>query len=130
MAKSRDLAKERYWRGVVRRFESSGLGARRFCAGRALRTASVLVAANITTASSKRRPTAREIGSGKADHDSGDQQRESSFLPVAFPLSVGGPIEVVHPRGHLIRVPTIFDKAALGNILAVIDASAGTSGEQ
>ena len=31
MAKSRDLAKERYWRGIVRHFETSGLGARRFC---------------------------------------------------------------------------------------------------
>lgn len=30
MAKSRDLVKERYWRGVVRRFEASGLGCRRF----------------------------------------------------------------------------------------------------
>ena len=28
MAKSRDLAKERYWRGIVRCFETSGPGAR------------------------------------------------------------------------------------------------------
>jgi len=31
MAKSRDAAKEQYWRRVIRRLEASGLGVRRFC---------------------------------------------------------------------------------------------------
>jgi hypothetical protein len=43
---------------------------------------------------------------------------------------MGNPIEVVHPRGHVLRVPAIFDPTALGRILAVIDTSAGSSGEQ
>jgi hypothetical protein len=34
---------------------------------------------------------------------------------------MGGPIEVVHPRGHVIRVPAIFDSTALGRVLAAID---------
>jgi hypothetical protein len=37
---------------------------------------------------------------------------------------------VVHPRGHVIRVPAIFDAAALGHILAAIDAPAGACGKQ
>jgi hypothetical protein len=37
---------------------------------------------------------------------------------------------VVHPRGHVIRVPAIFDVTALGHILAVIDAPAAASGRQ
>jgi hypothetical protein len=44
-----------------------------------------------------------------------------------MPFSVGGLIEVVHPRGHVIRVPAIFDATALGNILAAIDAPASAS---
>jgi hypothetical protein len=47
-----------------------------------------------------------------------------------MPFSIGGPIEVVHPRGHVIRVPTIFDATALSHILAAIDAPAGASGDQ
>ena len=31
MAKSRDVVKERFWRGVIQRLEASGLGTRRFC---------------------------------------------------------------------------------------------------
>jgi hypothetical protein len=49
---------------------------------------------------------------------------------VGLPFSVAGPIEVVHPRGHVIRVPAIFDPAALGRILAAIDAPADSSGEE
>jgi hypothetical protein len=49
---------------------------------------------------------------------------------VGVPFSVAGPIEVVHPRGHVIRVPAIFDAAALSRILAAIDAPAGASGGQ
>ena len=62
--------------------------------------------------------------------DRGDRREGSPFLPVGIPFSVGGPIEVVHPRGHVIRVPAIFDAAALGHILAAIDAPAGASGGQ
>jgi hypothetical protein len=47
-----------------------------------------------------------------------------------MPFSVGGPIEVVHPRGHVIRVPAIFDATALSHILAAIDAPAGASRDQ
>jgi hypothetical protein len=54
----------------------------------------------------------------------------SPFLPVALPFSVGVPIEVVHPRGHVIRIPAIFDEVALKRILAVLDVSADLSGEE
>jgi hypothetical protein len=47
---------------------------------------------------------------------------------VGIPFSVGEPIEVVHPRGHVIRVPVIFDATTLGHILAAIDGPAGASG--
>jgi hypothetical protein len=131
MAKSRDLAKERYWRRLVRQFETSGLGARDFCAREGLSEHRLYWwrrTLRQRRASFMRRP--RETGSAEIHHGGDGQQRESSFLPVAFPLSVGSLIEIVHPRGYVIRVPAIFDEAALGNILAVIDVPAATSGGQ
>ncbi len=131
MAKSRDLAKERYWREIVRRFETSGVGARRFCAREGLSEQRLYWwrrTLRQRCPSIVRRP--RETGTAEVHHGGDDQQRESSFLPVAFPPSVGSAIEIVHPRGYVIRVPAIFDQAALGNILAVIDVPPGTSGGQ
>ena len=140
MAKSRDATKERYWRGVIRRFEASGLGPRRFCQreglsehrlhwwrrtlrqrdqGRARRPGSSGTRKAVRGKAGK--PVReRTGGSVRGDHGS-----DSPFLSVGLPFSVGGSIEVVHPRGHVIRVPAIFDSTALGCILAAIDASAG-----
>ena len=67
-------------------------------------------------------------GDGARNH--GRQEDHSPFLPVSLPLSLGVPIEVVHPRGHVIRVPAIFDPVALKRILAVLDVSAGSSWEE
>ena len=62
--------------------------------------------------------------------DRGSQGDASAFLPVALPFAVGTPIEVVHPRGHVIRVPAIFDPVALERILAVLDIASGSCGEE
>ena len=37
----------------------------------------------------------------------GRQEDHSAFLPVSLPLSLGVPIEVVHPRGHVVRAATV-----------------------
>ena len=131
MAKSRDAAKERYWQGVIQRLEASGLGVRRFCEREGL-PAHQLYWWRRTLRRRGPCQARRPEGSGRRGRvrNCGGQQGESSFLPVGLPLSVGGPIEVVHPRGHVIRVPAIFDPTALSRILATIDAPAGSSGEQ
>lgn len=59
----------------------------------------------------------------------GFQEDQSPFVPVKLPLSLGSPIEVVHPHGHVIRVPVIFDPEVLKRILAVLDLSAKSLGE-
>ena len=59
----------------------------------------------------------------------GFQEDQSPFVPVKLPLSLGSPIEVVHPHGHVVRVPVIFDPEALKRILAVLDLSAKSLGE-
>lgn len=131
MAKSRDAAKERYWRGVIRRFEASGVGVRRFCEREGLSEHRLhwwRRTLRQRDQGQARRP--RDAGAGGSVRGRGDHGGDSAFLPVGLPFSVGGPIEVVHPRGHVIRVPAVFDSTALGRILATIDASAGASGSQ
>ena len=145
MAKSRDTAKEQYWRTVIRRFEASGLGVRRFCEReglsehrlywwrRKLRQRDQDQARRSGSShqgKAVRGKAGRAVrgGTSKPVRGGGSQVGDSAFLPLGLPFSVGGPIEVVHPRGHVIRVPAVFDPTALGRILATIDASADTSG--
>ena len=170
MAKSHDAAKEKYWRGVIRRQGASGLGPKRFCAQegisehrfywwrRTLRWRDEHDAQHRSQAGGKRRPqgllgeegrdsnTVGKAGSvhgggirrssllsahapGEGARHRGRQEDHSPFLSVSLPLSLGVPIEVVHPCGHVIRVPAIFDAVALKRILAVLDISAGPAGE-
>jgi hypothetical protein len=139
MATSRDLTKERYWRRVIRRFEASGLGVRRFCQREGLsehrlhwwrRTLRQRDQGQARRPGSSGAGKPVRGGAGKLVRGRGSQVGDSAFLPLGLPLSIGGLIEVVHPRGHVIRVPAVFDPTALGRILATIDASAGASEEQ
>jgi hypothetical protein len=68
--------------------------------------------------------------SGDGARNRGHREDHSPFLPVSLPLSFGVPIEVVHPRGHVIRVPASFDPIALKRLLAVLDVPVGPSREE
>jgi hypothetical protein len=48
----------------------------------------------------------------------------TAFIPLKLPalLGLGNVIEVVLPRGHLVRVPAGFDGEALRRILELLDA--------
>jgi hypothetical protein len=37
-------------------------------------------------------------------------------------VSLAGPIEIIHPRGHVVRLGAAFDEKALSRILALLDA--------
>lgn len=130
MTKSRDTSKERYWRGVIRRWEASGLGVRRFCKREGLSENRLhwwRRTLRRRDPGQDRRPQKTKPGKPRRGH--GKRQSESPFLSVGLPFSVGEPIEVVHPRGHVLRIPAIFDASVLKRILAAIDASAD-SGEE
>jgi hypothetical protein len=124
MTKPRDAAKERYWRRLIQRHVASGLGTRRFCGQegvpehqfhwwrRTLRERDHR-AANGENCGDSSRSTKIRDGEGN----------EADFLPVRLPFSLGTPIEVVHPRGYVIRVPAVFDPGVLRRILGALDAS-------
>jgi len=155
MAKSRGAAKEQYWRGVVRRLEASGLGVRRFCEQeglvehrlhwwrRTLRQRDQERAEGPVRGRMDKwaphkpgRPARGKAGSARAAKAvrgtrsglvgrRGERGAKPAFVPVELAVSVVGPIEVVHPRGHVVRVPAVFDVAALGRVLAAIDGQTG-----
>ena len=160
MAKSRDAVKERYWRDVFRRQGASGLGVRQFCVQeglpehrfhwwrRNLRERGIQDG-SVTRGNRRPRdsqaagkpgpvrrsrirpervPSEQAIGNRAVQRDS--QEDRSPFVPVNLPLSLGSPIEVVHPHGHVVRVPVIFDPVTLKRILAVLDVSASSFGEE
>lgn len=120
--------RKRYWRGVIRRLEASGLGPRQFCKRQRLSEHRLhWWRRRLRRDQGQSRRPSSTRGHGRV-RGRGDRGEGSPFLPVGIPFSVGEPIEVVHPRGHVIRVPVIFDATTLGHILAAIDGPAGASG--
>ena len=124
MAKSRDTAKERYWRRLLRRHAASGLGTRRFCAQEGVPEHQFHWWRR-TLRERDRRATADQNGgdSSRSTRVRDGEGNEAEFLPVRLPFSLGGPLEVVHPRGYVIRVPAVFDPGVLRRILGALDAS-------
>lgn len=123
VSKPRDAAKERYWRNLIRRQESSGLGTRRFCNQvgvpehrfqwwrRTLRWRDQHDAVEV-----------HSDDEGQSAHAASEDGR-SMFVPVRLPFSLGASIEVVHPRGYVIRVPGLFDAITLQRILTVLETT-------
>ena len=128
MGKPRDAAKERYWRDLLRRFATSGLGTKRFCAQEGVPEHQFHWWRRRLRQPIRRQPRQRAVALNRTRDASGDAQG-SPFLPVSVPLCLGVPMEVVHPRGHVIRVPALFDAAALGRILATLDRADHSAGE-
>jgi hypothetical protein len=123
MTKSRDASKERYWREVIRRWKASGLEIRRFCKREG-------VSENCfhwwrRTLQRRDPDQGRRPPRTKPEEARRDKRLDKSpFVPVSLPIAVAEPVEVVHPRGHVLRVPARFDAHALSRLLAAIDASA------
>lgn len=128
MSKPRDTAKERYWRDVLRRFGTSELGTKRFCAEEGVPEHQLHWWRRRLRQQVRHQPRQRTVALNQSPAASGDGH-ESPFLPLSVPLPLGVPIEVVHPRGHVIRVPAIFDAAALGRILVALDRCEDPAGE-
>ena len=120
MGKPRDTTKELYWRGLIRRQADSRLGARGFCRREGIPEYQFHWWRRTLQKRDQHRAT-------QAPASGARQAVATPFLSVHLPLSAT--IELVHPRGHVIRVPALFDAAALGRILATLDAAGDSSRE-
>jgi hypothetical protein len=131
MAKARDPVKERYWRQLIRRHAASGLGTRCFCEREGVPEYQFYSWRRSLRERDQHPPRDRErTRSTCPGGDQLSQQAESPFLALQLPMSLGNPIEVVHPRGHVLRIPACFDATALRRILATLDTPADPSGER
>ena len=118
----RDLDKERFWRRALRQWRRSGLSVREYCVEHGLTEAlfyawrRVIAERDQERADDRARPAWRR-----------GQRQESakSDAPVFVPLrvieSASAAIEVVLPRGQVVRIPRGFDADALRQLLAVLD---------
>ena len=116
--------KRTYWREVLERQRESGLSVRQFCREHQLSEASF---------HSWKRKIAGHDRDDAASSENGDRKQPARkqvakqaedvavFIPVRVSAAAGSVLEVVHPRGHVLRVPAAFDAGALRQVLGVLD---------
>ena len=119
----RDPAKEKLWRGTIRRHQESGLSVRDFCEREGLKDGNFL---------RWRRELDRRDREKTPEHPKSatKEPTEPRVSPVFLPVQVvdadrlpsrpAPPIEIVLDGGPTVRVPTGFDPRTLGDILAVL----------
>jgi transposase len=124
MGKPFDPAKERYWRRVLRQQVASGLRVGRFCERE-----------NISchqfywwrrTLEERDRGRTSAVGHGESARR---VTAASPFLAMPLTVSLAAPVEIVHPRGHVVRLGAGFDDQALSRILAMLDAPTASAPE-
>jgi transposase-like protein len=110
-----DPQRRRYWQDVVRRWREGGQSVRAFCRAEGLRESAFYF---------WRRELVR-----RGDRARRQPQATSSspaFLPVKLvgdnPAAAVQGIEIVLPRGRVVRVRAGFDRQALAEVLAVLEA--------
>jgi hypothetical protein len=120
----RDPAKEKHWRGIIQRHQSSGLSVHAFCEREGLKVANLhwwrreLNRRDRDKTTSHPRPSAQP---------STPPSVPPVFLPVRVvettvePSRLTIPIEILLPEGPTVRVPVGFDRRTLGDILAVLE---------
>jgi transposase-like protein len=116
--------KRAYWRDVLERQRESGSSVRQFCREHQISEASFH--------SWKRKIAGHDRGDD-ASSESGDQKQPARrqvakqtenaavFIPVRVSAAGSNALEIVHPRGHVLRVPAVFDEGALQRVLEVLD---------
>ena len=112
---------------MLDRQAASGLSVRQFC-----REAQVSEA---SFHSWKRKLTLGDRPAKKSS-DKGGQKRPAAkpvtkqadnpavFIPVRLSPVANDLVEIVHPRGHVVRLPAVFDETALRRVLHVLDREA------
>jgi hypothetical protein len=110
---NRDLDKEQFWRGVLRRWEGSKLTVSRFCAGHGV---------SVPSFYAWRRIIAERDREPRAPSHSTEARDRPAFLPVNVTPALPSPLlEVVAGSGRIVRIPSNFDAETLRRLLAVLE---------
>lgn len=115
----RDADKERFWRGCVARWRSSGLSVREFCRREALSEPSFY--------SWRRELARREEGEpvcrGAAQPRRQRSQKTNAFMQVhvVAPHVSNSAVEIILPRGRRVRLRPGFDRVTLEAVLDILE---------
>jgi hypothetical protein len=134
MAK-RSAEKERYWRQVLQRQRKSCLSVRQFCLEQQLSEPSFhswkrTIADRDWRLQSATEDAQRSVEPERCDdaptpNPPGEAAKQADaaamFVPLKLSVAASSVIEVVHPRGHLLRVPATFDAHGLRQLLQILD---------
>ena len=116
------VEKQVYWRNVVRRQRKSGLSVRQFCEANEVSEASFYYWKRKGTPHDRQAEASpRKAVPRRSESTSKPKGGSPVFIPVRLGVAAGSVLEVVHPRGHVVRVPAVFDGDALRQVLHVLD---------
>jgi transposase len=117
----RSPGKEAYWRKMLRRQQRSGLTVRQFCKDHELSEASFFSWKREIAIRDRQAAGTTENGSSssRVKPAVAQQVNPSPFIPLR--LTGTSTIELVHPRGHVLRIPAGFDGDCLQKVLQLLD---------
>jgi len=119
--------KEAYWREMLSRQQRSGQSVHQFCKDQDLSEPSFY--------SWKREIKKRDsqaAGAAPRDRSRSGMKKQvaqqhasaSPFIPLQLTGGTTRVMELVHPRGHLLRIPAAFDEDCLHKVLTLLDRGA------
>jgi hypothetical protein len=114
--------KEVYWREMLRRQQRSGLSVRQFCSDEGLSEASFF-SWRREIAKRDHKAGSRVAGRSSLQGKPANQAPEpsSAFIPLRLTEDAASAIELMHPRGHVLRIPSGFDRDCLQRVLELLD---------
>lgn len=142
MSGQSSASREAHWRTVFREHAESGLSIRRFCQNEGIAEASFFAwrkrlawappaakGETVHPREGKRGLKRRVKRAAGADQASSASRRSdghptasptTSFVPIKLPKA-SEPIEVVHPQGYVVRIPSRADLDCLGHLFQMLD---------
>jgi len=123
----RSEEKRAYWRGVLELQGASGSSVRQFCREQKIAEASFhswkrkflrgdCPIDDSAEKDSRKLPKAK-AATGRSDH-------AGAFIPVRLSPAADDRVEIVHPRGHVVRLPAMIDESFLRQVLDALDRQA------
>ena len=120
-----NLEKEARWRKVLRQQQASGLGVRPFCQEHRLSEPSFYAWRREIARRDGQAAVSPERKRTRSEDSKGERQAAGAiFLPLRLTSGAVGSIELVHPRGHVVRIPAGFDVECLQAVLGLLDRGA------
>lgn len=123
MVRGRRAERERYWRGVVKKQQASGLSVAEFCRQNDVADALFYRWRRKLAELDERNEPPQEVG--KSDRE-GRSEAAARFVPIELsPPPVSDRFEIIRPDGLRVLVPAQFEGEALREILRALQEVPG-----